>query len=977
MKYFLHRALLLSVATLCFGLIGSEAAHARLATPLFYEDFNSVPDVPAGWSADNSWGPTHWSSSGAGDYNGCWVWNTNEFCWENFLVSPGIDASEFSSDPDDDVTIEFDAYFEFNGYDNDTWQNNGEAGNYFAVIPDDGSGTWWQNQPLMETQATSDIYTFDNRNDYNSGTYYDPPVDQGYWRHYSFSVPSQFRTTSMRFFFHAFPNWNCSSGNIAIDNVKITGSHAQKITSAPTGLQFPGTVAGTTSDPLCVTITNTSAGDLDLSSAVMSGPSASEYQVVSYPNIIPAFGTADVCVTFSPITDGLREATLNISNGSDNSPNVAVPVRGTGLAPLLSVIPVGPHNSDTKMFASTLTKLGDTLIQSVLVQNSGGGALIISPSTNISGAFPDEYAIVQLPSDPIAPGGIDTVKVRYTPTMEGFHDAYLTIVNNSVNVPNWSLQLRGIGILPRIVVKPSPLMFDSVAIGDTACSNVTIYNPGTDTLVIKKQVVTSNDGDFVFGTLTGEFTSIPPDKSRDINVCFIPKQYGSRSGRLTLFTNIPKTFEAVKRDTASTFDIHVYGTGVPFGDLGISMGGTTIEDSALVGHEVCRMDTLWNFGSADLTITSLSFTGNDKTEFSFSGVTLPLTIQAHTKIPIDICATPGARGERTATIHASGVSGDKNIAASLNVSSFGLSVCASTDQQIVFANENIVKNGDSVHCITVTNCGDVDALYTATVTGSTDYTVTPGQSAIVPAGGSTEFCVHFKPTATGERDGQLTITTANVNPMNVDLKGNGACANLNAPAVSVPATNADGHSTFQVLINNTGNYLLNLGNILLTQPADAGYRIIPPVPTVVPAQGQVTINMGYDPTKINTTYTGELTFPEANPCVENDLKIDFSATTTDVGVATRTEQAGFALGQTYPNPTSGVANFTFSVPTEAPVRITISDLTGRVVNELISGRVSAGDHTVNIDASMLSSGTYLYTLESNGVRLTRYLVLSK
>src|SRR6185312_5440477 len=107
----------------------------------------------------------------------------------------------------------------------------------------------------------------------------------------------------------------------------------------------------------------------------------------------------------------------------------------------------------------------------------------ISPTSFISGNAPSDYSIVQLPQGILRTGQSDTIKVKFAPTVEGLRAATLTIQGNFGNTPP-QIQLRGVGVLPHLVVLPNPLRFDSVAVGDTSCKNITIYNPGTDTLAI-------------------------------------------------------------------------------------------------------------------------------------------------------------------------------------------------------------------------------------------------------------------------------------------------------------------------------------------------------------------------------------------------------------------------------------------------------------------------------------------------------------
>jgi hypothetical protein len=87
--------------------------------------------------------------------------------------------------------------------------------------------------------------------------------------------------------------------------------------------------------------------------------------------------------------------------------------------------------------------------------------------------------------------------------------------------------------------------------------------------------------------------------------------------------------------------------------------------------------------------------------------------------------------------------------------------------------------------------------------------------------------------------------------------------------------------------------------------------------------------------------------------------------------------AGYGLEQNYPNPFNPSTNIQFSINEPGAVSLKVYDMTGREVASLIDGRMNAGEHTVRFDASNLSSGVYIYVMQSNGVRLTNKMTLIK
>jgi hypothetical protein len=84
-----------------------------------------------------------------------------------------------------------------------------------------------------------------------------------------------------------------------------------------------------------------------------------------------------------------------------------------------------------------------------------------------------------------------------------------------------------------------------------------------------------------------------------------------------------------------------------------------------------------------------------------------------------------------------------------------------------------------------------------------------------------------------------------------------------------------------------------------------------------------------------------------------------------------------ALKQNFPNPFNPTTQITYQLPRQSDVRLEVFDMNGRQVATLVNQSVSAGTHTVNFDASDLSSGIYMYRLQAGTTVLTRKLTLIK
>ncbi|MCB2203763.1 DUF1501 domain-containing protein [bacterium] len=95
-----------------------------------------------------------------------------------------------------------------------------------------------------------------------------------------------------------------------------------------------------------------------------------------------------------------------------------------------------------------------------------------------------------------------------------------------------------------------------------------------------------------------------------------------------------------------------------------------------------------------------------------------------------------------------------------------------------------------------------------------------------------------------------------------------------------------------------------------------------------------------------------------------------------VGVSNNGLPAGFALEQNYPNPftRSAGTSIRFSTP-GGQTRLNVYNLQGKLVKTLVDGSMTPGTHEVRFNPSSLSSGTYLYRLESARAVETRSMVL--
>ncbi|HEX9828906.1 MAG TPA: choice-of-anchor B family protein [Bacteroidota bacterium] len=85
----------------------------------------------------------------------------------------------------------------------------------------------------------------------------------------------------------------------------------------------------------------------------------------------------------------------------------------------------------------------------------------------------------------------------------------------------------------------------------------------------------------------------------------------------------------------------------------------------------------------------------------------------------------------------------------------------------------------------------------------------------------------------------------------------------------------------------------------------------------------------------------------------------------------------FALHQNYPNPFNPETTISFDLPVDTFINVKLFGLLGQELKVLRQGIYPAGSYTVRVDASNLSSGVYIYRLETPDFVQTRRMVVMK
>jgi hypothetical protein len=107
--------------------------------------------------------------------------------------------------------------------------------------------------------------------------------------------------------------------------------------------------------------------------------------------------------------------------------------------------------------------------------------------------------------------------------------------------------------------------------------------------------------------------------------------------------------------------------------------------------------------------------------------------------------------------------------------------------------------------------------------------------------------------------------------------------------------------------------------------------------------------------------------------IDNDGQYSYSK---EIEVSTH-ERMRYELDQNYPNPFNPVTKITFTMPETGEVKLTVYNVVGEKVKELINGKLEKGRHSVEFDGRELSSGMYIYRLETGRFSDQKKMILIK
>ncbi len=408
----------------------------------------------------------------------------------------------------------------------------------------------------------------------------------------------------------------CQAVGSRPSNPGTTGS----LVVASSSLNF-GTVAVGNSKTMNQTVTNQAGVAVTITGASASG-GGFQLGGPPLPLTLAAGQSTVINVTFAPQAAGTPSGTISLTTDLPSAPTITFSVTGTAVA-------AGQLAANPASLNFGSVQLGNSKSLSVTVTNSGSSSVTISQATTSGPGF--SLATVSLPVT-VGASQSTTLTVTFTPQSAGSVTGNLTITSNASNA-TLNVPLSGSAAGPgQLTPSPSSLSFGNVTVGASLPLSVRITNSGGSSVTIS-QVAVSGTG-FSLTPLSLPAT-LGVGQNLTVSVTFTPISAGAASGSLTITSN----------GSNPTLNVGLSGTGSSPGTLVITPAAVNF-GSVVVGATQTQTATLSASGSS-VTVSSV---GGTTSEFSVTGLTLPVTIAAGQSLSITERFAPQTSGSASTTL---------------------------------------------------------------------------------------------------------------------------------------------------------------------------------------------------------------------------------------------------------------------------------------------------------------------------------------
>jgi hypothetical protein len=189
----------------------------------------------------------------------------------------------------------------------------------------------------------------------------------------------------------------------------------------------------------------------------------------------------------------------------------------------------------------------------------------------------------------------------------------------------------------QLVCTPTSLRFGDMVVGQTESLLVIVTNNGETSVTVSG--IAASNSEFTTSTLSLPLILVA-GQSVDLNVSFTPAEVGWTSGTIKFSSNASN----------ATLVLDVRGTGVSGESVTASPSIVSFGQVALGASSTVPV-VLKNDRSSKVTLSALQITGS---EFSASGLTLPLTLSSGQSVTVNVTFAPQSAGTIGGSLFVSG-----------------------------------------------------------------------------------------------------------------------------------------------------------------------------------------------------------------------------------------------------------------------------------------------------------------------------------
>ncbi|MCB0742312.1 MAG: T9SS type A sorting domain-containing protein [Ignavibacteriae bacterium] len=219
-------------------------------------------------------------------------------------------------------------------------------------------------------------------------------------------------------------------------------------------------------------------------------------------------------------------------------------------------------------------------------------------------------------------------------------------------------------------------------------------------------------------------------------------------------------------------------------------------------------------------------------------------------------------------------------------------------------------------------------------------------------------------------DYEYGFDTVSYDMTNEIIRSHRGLTNLGYKLLSHPLASATAFEWFDGYETDTNYYnWLNHGSIdneYVSETADG--------PVIITSQAPQELANG---DSIEVYYAVSLGADESEMIANMHAAEEKYSVITKVESDVKNIPSQFTLDQNYPNPFNPSTKISFGLPQKSKVVLKIFNVLGQQVAELLNQQLEAGNHVYNFDGSKLTSGVYIYSLQTDAGTISKKMSLLK